>query len=758
MRNSHRFIAFALSVSLMLSVFSVCSSGSECCTLETNDFDEYCSLLSAMTAKYKPSHGTRADEKAACSCDDFSLKRVIVKSSVSALDLSGFGAVESIKGPDGLYILQFDSESQARNCVTELNASPLVSYAEPDIPVSICEGEADVSCSGSDTDTHLSWGPGYMKTDIYEDYLFNNGWSSSSVTVAVVDSGTSNHSFLRSKILSGGKDFVDDDDDPTNDGNGHGTHVSGIIADCTQKLNVMLLPVRVLDDNGESTSAMVSAGIRYAVDHGADIINYSITGAHSQTKDNAILYAIGKGVTVVCAAGNQKSDIMSYCPSHISEAIVVGAINESGERCSFSNYGASLDVVAPGYAITSCLPGDGYGTKNGTSMATPFVAAAAAMYKMYYPAATPANVEAFIKESARDLGVSGIDAYYGCGVPVLSSAALNSDYTYVVTPNGDAVITRYTGNATTISVPSVLGGHAVTEIGKAAFADTTSITEIRLPFSLLSIGDDAFSGCTSLESADISDSVISIGSRAFFNCPLLLTVRIHALMQTIGSQAFGVGDNGDVDGFTIEGYSGTFGKVYAESCGLNFIESSRIQIVPDTDLFYLVSKFSDLPSYTIYPKGANGIISQWQSSNEEVIGIVDGYPLGKSSGDAYLILSASNGAGNTASAKFRVRVIPAAFTLNNTNLSLNFKDTSVLKATVLLPGYSALNITFSSDNPEVARVTSSGTITAAKRGNATVKAVSADGKYTASCNVTVEYTPLQWFIKIFLFGWIWYKA
>lgn len=252
------------------------------------------------------------------------------------------------------------------------------------------------------------------------------------ITVAVVDSGVYKHSFLKDRIADGGMDFVDNDMNP-DDESRHGTHVEGTIVDCTPGLNVKILPVRVLGVDGRGSWLRISLGIRYAVNYGAQIMNLSLGGKGiSQTVDNAVLYTINRGCTVVAAAGNDNSDIADYSIAHLDRCIVVAAVDEELKRADFqewgSNLGQSIDIAAPGVNIVSCVPnrvggftiGGKKESAGGTSMATPHVSALAAMIKLKNPSLTPSGIEKEIVNRCVDLGEAGWDPYYGWGIPDFS--------------------------------------------------------------------------------------------------------------------------------------------------------------------------------------------------------------------------------------------------------------------------------------------------------------------------------------------------
>lgn len=220
------------------------------------------------------------------------------------------------------------------------------------------------------------------------------------VVVAVVDSGVDmDHPDLIENLLPG-YDFVDKDEAP-DDENGHGTHVAGIIAAVNNAVGVRgvaygakILPVRVLNQNGRGSSANIAAGIRYAADHGAGIINLSLGGCGSSlAEQEAIQYARENGCLVVAAAGNDSAPTVAvgtyggaaYTPANYPGVLTVMAADNTWELASFSNYdnnpgeGAEYELMAPGVDILSTTYDGGYGRMSGTSMACPAAAGAAAM-------------------------------------------------------------------------------------------------------------------------------------------------------------------------------------------------------------------------------------------------------------------------------------------------------------------------------------------------------------------------------------------
>jgi serine protease len=291
------------------------------------------------------------------------------------------------------------------------------------------------------------------------------------VIVAVIDTGVAYENYtervgstrkryylapdLAQTTFVPGYDFVNNDAHP-NDDNSHGTHVAGTIAQSTNNstgvagvaFNASIMPIKVLDAYGSGTDFEVAEGIYYAVDHGAKVLNLSLGGpGYSTTLADAVAYAYQHGVTVVCAAGNDGDGLnqVSYPAGFDNWCIAVAATRYDETRAYYSNYGAYVDVAAPGGDVTVDQNGDGYpdgvlqntfnpNTKNtsefgywffqGTSMATPHVAGVAALL-VSAGASSPDIVRNALESTAEDKGTAGKDDYYGWGI-VDAMAAVNA--------------------------------------------------------------------------------------------------------------------------------------------------------------------------------------------------------------------------------------------------------------------------------------------------------------------------------------------
>jgi len=223
---------------------------------------------------------------------------------------------------------------------------------------------------------------------------------------------------------------------------GHGTHVAGTIGQETNNwigvagiaFDAKILPVKVLSFIGEGLDSWVIDGIRWATNHGADIINLSFGGGYpSEALEDAINYAYENRVTVVAASGNDGNDEVDY-PAAYDNCIAVGAVRYDKSLTYYSNYGDALDLVAPGGDKSVDQNGDGYVDgilqetfwflgmgwwyryKSGTSMASPHVAGVAALVKSLHPEYEADDIRQVLQETAEDLGDPGWDETYGYGL------------------------------------------------------------------------------------------------------------------------------------------------------------------------------------------------------------------------------------------------------------------------------------------------------------------------------------------------------
>lgn len=258
------------------------------------------------------------------------------------------------------------------------------------------------------------------------------------VVVAVIDTGVTAYNDMYG--LLNGADFstgvLREDTFPgqySYDGGNHGTAVASVIASEHNQIAIAginpktkIMGVKVFPDGSDTTTMnVVSSGIRWATDHGADIINLSLGSANSTTTlREAVQYAADQGVAVIASTGNDGYlDSIRY-PAAYESVIAVGSTDEYDEVSYFSNQGSQIDLVAPGQGIV--LPDirqpDSYRSFSGTSFSAPMVSGVASMLLDAYPEFSPLTLREILKESSRDLGISGWDAASGHGIIDASNA------------------------------------------------------------------------------------------------------------------------------------------------------------------------------------------------------------------------------------------------------------------------------------------------------------------------------------------------
>jgi subtilisin len=308
----------------------------------------------------------------------------------------------------------------SEEAATRVAADSRVAAVEPDRVVGLA---AQVLPTGIDR----------VEADISPRALAGNGSGTVNVDVAVIDTGIAAHPDLTisgGKNCSTGKSYAD--------GHGHGTHVAGTIAAKDDTAGVVgvapgarLWAVRVLNNAGSGTTSSVLCGVDWVTANAAtiEVANMSLGGGGSDPKDgvvgdcttgnayhDAVCKSVGRGVTYVVAAGNSAADARTSVPAAFDEVITVSALADFNGKsggggaatcrtdvddtfADFSNFGADVDLIAPGVCIRSTWLSGGFNTISGTSMASPHVAGAAALYKAADPSASPASVRQALRSA-----------------------------------------------------------------------------------------------------------------------------------------------------------------------------------------------------------------------------------------------------------------------------------------------------------------------------------------------------------------------
>ena len=336
----------------------------------------------------------------------YSNQRILLKAPYTQ-ELESYGA-DTVVFYEDHYLLTYKSEEDTKTAFEALVDEYGKDSVVLDVPISL---------------SSVNWGTEHMGMD-QEKVSAEEG---ADVTVAVIDSGINrDHEVFAGRDVKQGYNIANGNTD-TSDDVSHGTAVAGIIAESTGS-NISILPVKIVGDDSSLSSLNVIYGAKYAVEQGADILNFSLGGYLTEQEYDNLSTLLSEAVTddtiLVCASGNETVDMdesNTYVfPSEYPDAFCVGAFGKQGNISSFSNYGSAVDFAAPGERISAAdnSSNDEYTSVKGTSFSAPFISAAAALIKARDTDAGREDVRRSLEEISVDMGETGKDPYFGSGCPV----------------------------------------------------------------------------------------------------------------------------------------------------------------------------------------------------------------------------------------------------------------------------------------------------------------------------------------------------
>lgn len=365
---------------------------------------------------------------------------VLVKALNAAVNMSaladGYQAtlLERVPGSD-VYVLAAPRGQTSVQFADALSANEInrrLVFAEPDIPVETPETRAirnstrkqmPLAFDGGKNPSAYLGQSGLAQADLGDAHTYTKGHG---VIVAILDTGaTFNHPLLQGHYLPGYNALIpnrpplDVPDGRTNYAVGHGTMMAGIVAEIAP--GAMLLPVRVLNADGQGTILSVVKGIYYAIGQGAHILNMSF-GAKttSGALNDALDAAEQANIILVAASGNDGGDIRQY-PAHGRGTWSIASLESNNVKSDFSNYGGDILFCAPGRDIWSTYWNGGYASWSGTSFSVPFVVGQAALLKSLNPTMTGDSIKRLIRDTAHD--VSPLNPRFKLGAGLIDIAA-----------------------------------------------------------------------------------------------------------------------------------------------------------------------------------------------------------------------------------------------------------------------------------------------------------------------------------------------
>ncbi len=328
------------------------------------------------------------------------------------LRMLGAYHADPIDATSNTYRVSLNTTVDAARLAVQIAADPAVVFAEPN-------AIRKVMRTPNDPAVPQQWALNNIQA--FDAWNVTTG---AELVIAVLDTGVSaNHPDLDGKILPGYNAI--NGGDSSDDNNGHGTAVSGLIAANTDNdtgiagmcWGCRILPVKVLSARGGGDDASVARGLRWAVDNGARIVNMSLGGSQdSQTLRDAVQYAHSRGTLIVAASGNERQagNPVSY-PAAYPEVFAVGATGNTDAITGFSNTGDYVALAAPGVGLWTTVLGGTYGPPNGTSFSSPYVAGVAGLIWTLRSDISNYDVACILQASADDKGAPGKDPEYGWG-------------------------------------------------------------------------------------------------------------------------------------------------------------------------------------------------------------------------------------------------------------------------------------------------------------------------------------------------------
>lgn len=688
---------------------------------------------------------------------EFASKRLIVLRENNQLpDISAYHPTE-IDRDNELFILQFNTVDNTADCYTLLANDSQTVFVEADECV---EALDSVSAAGV-VDPGVWDTADPMGFDAYAPFIAENG--NGSAVIAVIDSGVAKNASYSVKLRSDGINMLkaQDGQEWYNDLNRHGSVIASVIGDCVGNANVSILPIRVVGASGTTDFILLGNAIKYAVSHGASIINLSMNFKQSDYVTFCIQQAIAAGVTVVVAAGNAGRNISNVYPANVNGVVTVSGLGKNYQLSASSNYGAGIGYCAPdSYVKTSAYSNSLF---NGTSFAAPMIASGLALLSLDpYHTIDDFNNSCYLSNDTDSPTNS-----YGNGmpqleiladIPVISIAFSGNlpsklavgesvELSWVFNPtnatNKQVTVTSSNENVLTVAVDSsgtvTMTGKGT---GKATLTATSASTGVSVsreftvvrPVSGITIsgGKERLSLTRTLQlSAIVSPSNATTKTIEWKSTDeTIATVSQSGLVTPKKTGKVGIYAKA-TDGYGVESEKLWINIVPipdAESIELyvngNVVNDTEIPMIPGSTLQIVAN---------VKPEDADQEV-RFRALGNYVTVSATGLVTAVSPGIAYVDVTSEDG-NASASVRIRVVVLPTSVTISG-NTIVNEGETINLTATVLPENAEDRTVSWRSGNEAVATVDSNGRVTGVKAGTAIIYAT-ANGEPTVDTTVTV---------------------
>ena len=576
---------------------------------------DYLQALARLVTEYESKAGTGGS--AAPSAEAFTARsagaaeafgpyhsrRLLAKTTGGTI-ADSHGAAVVLPLPDNRFALQYETEQAAADARRLLAQDPNVLYAEPDGVVRAAA---------------VSWGVAAIGADEFQKILPTK---LPEIKVAVLDTGLDvNHKHFTGRISDVRWNFYTGAGNVT-DGDGHGTHVAGILTDASSS-NVQVMPLKVLDDYGNGYNSVAMEAVRYAADKGAKVVNMSFAGEYTASASgwsDTVNYAYDHGVKALFAATGNDGRILKTYPAATPGVIAVLASGRDNCPAGISNIGTYVDIGAPGVDIYSAIPGGGYAYGSGTSMATPFASAAAALLLSHNSKLTGDDILACLQSTSTPWGSGG--DLYGAGIVNIKprTEARPSEFTMnegdcgafqsmVVCPPIPGARFTYTSANPAVAAVSQYGGVQALRPGETTITITAPDFRAEAPVKVWSSSRPQVASGVTIKSVKVKTQ------------PNVTTFKPGQAVSGIGGRVLVTYSDGVVDDIYVSGemcsafdpYRLGTQTVTADYSGHTV--TFAIRVAPDDIPESLDLRYN---SYFLFPYGEyNGV--RWESSNGKVL-------------------------------------------------------------------------------------------------------------------------------------------